>query len=144
MNGGALPGEGRIVPAVMPKGPESNATINGVDAWTIATASPNQDLAAELIAFYLSPDVQKRQAIDTGWLPSRLSVLGDAEVQAANPVAAVLLEQAASPFDSFVTPNYLAITDAIGREIQKALRGEQTASQALSSAKSAIQPLMTW
>jgi multiple sugar transport system substrate-binding protein len=144
MNGGALPGEGRIVPAVMPKGPESNATINGVDAWTIATASPNQDLAAELIAFYLSPDVQKRQAIDTGWLPSRLSVLGDAEVQAANPVAAVLLEQAASPFDSFVTPNYLAITDAIGREIQKALRGEQTASQALSSAKSAVQPLITW
>ncbi|HET9662385.1 MAG TPA: extracellular solute-binding protein [Thermomicrobiales bacterium] len=144
MNGGAAPGEGRIAPAVMPKGPDTNATINGVDAWTIATASPNQELAEELIAFYLSPDVQKRQAIDTGWLPARLSVLGDAEVQSANPVAAVLLEQATSPFDSFITPNYLAITDAIGREIQQALRGEQTASQALTTAKSAIQPLISW
>lgn len=144
MNGGVSPGTGTIVPAVMPKGPESNATIAGVDAWTIAAASPNQDLAAELIGLYLSPEAQKRQVIETGWLPARLSVLGDADVQAANPVAPVLLEQAASPFESFVTTNYLAITDAIGREIQKALRGEQTASQALAAAKSAIQPLIIW
>ena len=144
MNGGASPGTGIIVPAVMPKGPENNATIAGVDAWTVAAASPNQDLAAELIDFYLSPEVQKRQAFDTGWLPARLSVLDDPEVQAVNPVAAVLREQANAPFDSFMTPNYLAITDAIGREIQKALAGEQSASQALTAAKSAIQPLIVW
>ncbi len=144
LNNGAPAGDGVIVPAVMPKGPENNATISGVDAWTIAAASPNQDLAAQLIDFYLSSDVQKRQAIDTGWLPARLSVLGDAEVQAANPVAAVVLEQVKSPFDSFVTPNYLAITDAIGREIQKALRGEQSGAQALTAAKATIQPLITW
>jgi multiple sugar transport system substrate-binding protein len=144
MNGGSPSGTGSIVPAVMPAGPEGNATIAGVDAWTIASASPNQDLAAELIAFYLSPEVQKRQALDTGWLPARLSVLADHDVQAVIPIAAVLLEQAKSPFDSFITPNYLAITDAIGREIQKALRGEQTASQALAAAKSEIEPLITW
>lgn len=144
MNGGVSPGNGAIVPAVMPKGPENNATIAGVDAWTMAAASPNQELAAELIDFYLSSEVQKRQAIVTGWLPARLSVLGDVDVQAFNPVAAVLLEQANAPFDSFVTPNYLAITDAIGREIQKALRGEQSASQALAAAKTAIGPLIVW
>jgi multiple sugar transport system substrate-binding protein len=73
-----------------------------------------------------------------------LSVLADHDVQAVIPIAAVLLEQAKSPFDSFLTPHYLAITDAIGREIQKALRGEQTASQALAAAKSEIEPLITW
>jgi multiple sugar transport system substrate-binding protein len=144
MNGGSPSGTGTILPAVMPTGPENNATIAGVDAWTIASTAPNQDLAAELIAFYLSSEVQKRQALDTGWLPARRSVLADLDVQMVNPVAAVLLEQAESPFDSFVTPNYLAITDAIGREIQKALRGEQSASQALTAAKSAIQPLIIW
>ncbi len=143
LNSGAPPGEGKIVPAVMPKGPQNNATINGVDAWTVATASPNPDQAAQLVEFYLDAEVQKRQVVDTGWLPARLSVLDDPDVQALNPVAAVLREQANTPFDSFVTPNYMAMTDAIGREIQKALRGEQSASQALTAAKSAIRPLIT-
>ncbi len=144
LNGNAPSGEGKIVPAVMPKGPENNATINGVDAWTIAATSPNQELAVQLIEFYLSPEVQKRQFSDTGWLPSRRSVLADPDIQTANPVAAIVLDQADSPFDSFVTPNYMAITDLIGREIQKALRLEQSAAQALRSAKSSIQPLITW
>ena len=144
LNGGAPPGEGKFIPAVMPKGPETNATIAGVDAWTIAATSPNPDLTQQLIEFYLSSDVQKQQAIDTRWLPARRSVLADPDVQIANPLAAVALEQAKVPFDSFITPNYLAITNAIGREIQKALAGQQTAAQALAAAKSAIAPLVTW
>ena len=35
----------------------------------------------KLIEFYLDPAVQTRQVLDTGWLPIRLSVLGDPEVQ---------------------------------------------------------------
>lgn len=142
LNGDAAPGDGNLVPAVMPKGPENNATITGVDAWTIAATTPNPDLAQQLIEFYLSPEVQKRQAIDTHWLPARRSVLADSEVQASNPMAAVLLEQAESPFDNFITPNYLHITNLIGREIQHALHGQQTAAQALQAAKVAIQPLL--
>jgi multiple sugar transport system substrate-binding protein len=142
MNGGAPAGQGKIVPALMPTGPENNASVNGVDAWTIAAASPNPDLATQLALFYLSPEVQKRQLIDTGWLPARLSVLADAEVQQATPVAAVTLEQAKSPFDSFVTRNYMAITNLIGIEIQNALAGEQTPAAALTNATAAIQPLL--
>lgn len=142
MNGGAPAGEGNIVPAVMPTGPENNATVNGVDAWTIAAASPNPELAMQLIEFYLSPEVQKRQSIDTRCLPARLSVLADPDVQQANPVAAVLLEQAKSPFDSFVTRNFMPITNTIGIEIQHALAGQQTAAAALTAATAAIQPLL--
>ena len=75
--------------------------------------------------------MQKRQAIDTGWLPIRLSVLADPEVQKALPNAAVVLEQAKHPYDSFVTQNYNQITQAIGTEIQKALQGRQTAKVAI-------------
>ena len=52
--------------------------------------------------------------IDTGWLPIRLSVLADPEVQKAAPNAAVVLEQAKHPYDSFVTPDYNQVTTAIG------------------------------
>jgi multiple sugar transport system substrate-binding protein len=142
MNGGAPSGAGKIVPAVMPRGPENNASVNGVDAWTIAAASPNPDLATQLIGFYLSPEVQKRQLLETGWLPARLSVLADPEVQQATALAGVMLEQAQSPFDSFVARNYMAVTNLIGMEIQRALAGAQTAAAALTAASAAIQPLL--
>ena len=44
------------------------------------SASPGAG-ACKLIEFYLDPAVQKRQVLDTGWLPIRLSVLQDPEVQ---------------------------------------------------------------
>ncbi len=142
MNAGAPAGEGKIVPAVMPSGPENNATVPAVDAWTLASISPNPDLALQLVEFYLSPEVQRRQWLELGWLPARLSELESPEIQATTPVAAVLREQANAPFDSFVTMDYMEVTLAIGREIQKALRGEQTASQALTAAEDAVRPLL--
>jgi len=143
MSNGAPPGEGAIAPAIMPSGPESNATINGVDAWTMAATSPQQDLAQQLIEFYLAPGTQKRSS-SIRLVASALSVLADPDVQAMSAVAPVLLEQASSPFDSFVTPNYLEITDTIGRQLQKALRREQSAAQALRAARDSIAPLIVW
>jgi multiple sugar transport system substrate-binding protein len=86
--------------------------------------------------------VQKRQALDTGWLPARLSVLADAEVQAAMPHAAVVLEQARYPYSSFLTPDYDAVTQPIGEEIQRALAGEKTAAQALQDASDAVTTIL--
>jgi multiple sugar transport system substrate-binding protein len=82
--------------------------------------------------------VQKRQVLDTGWLPIRLSVLNDPEVQKAASNAAVVLEQATHPYDSFVTPDYNAVTTAIGTEIQKALAGSQSAADAIKNASNQV------
>lgn len=91
---------GKLGGALLPAGPAGSASIDGTDAWTITKTSKNPELAQKLIEFYLDKEVQKRQAIDTGWLPIRLSTLGDPEVQAALPNAAVVLEQATHPYDS--------------------------------------------
>ncbi|MEZ5925742.1 MAG: extracellular solute-binding protein [Hyphomicrobiaceae bacterium] len=125
---------GKIAGALLPAGPAGTASIDGTDAWTITKTSKNPDLAAKLIEFYLDKEVQKRQAIDTGWLPIRLSVLGDPEVQAALPNAAVVLEQAKHPYDSYVTPDYNQVTQAIGTEVSKALAGQQSAKEAMAAA----------
>ena len=100
--------------------------------------SKNPDKARELIEFYLDADVQKRQVLDTGWLPIRLSVLADPEVQAKAPNAAVVLEQAKHPYDSFVTPDYNEVTVAVGTEVQKALQGQKTAAQAIADAQDRV------
>ncbi len=129
---------GELGSSVLPSGPAGTASIDGTDAWTIGLSSENPELAWELIEFYLDPEVQKRQVLDTGWLPIRLSVLEDPEVQAAAVNAAVVLEQAQSPYESFVTPDYNQITQVIGSEIQKALQGEQTAAETLQVASEAV------
>jgi len=129
---------GKIGTAILPSGPVTSASIDGTDAYTIAKNSPNPDLARQLIEFYLDKEVQKRQVLDTGWLPIRLSVLNDPEVQAAAPNAAVILEQANYPYDSFVTPDYNEVTTTIGVEIQKALAGSQSAAEAIQSASDQV------
>lgn len=125
---------GKLAASLLPAGPAGTASIDGTDAWTISKASANPEKARKLIEFYLDKDVQKRQALDTGWLPSRLSVLGDPEVQAALPIAGVVLEQAQHPYDSFVTPDFTQVSQAIGTVVQKALQGQKTAAEAIAEA----------
>lgn len=129
---------GKLGAAVLPAGPAGTASIDGTDAFTITNSSKSQELAAKLIEFYLDPEVQKRQVIDTGWLPIRLSTLADKEVQAAATNAPVILEQAKAPYDSFVTPDYIQVTQAIGTELQKVIRKEKTAAQGIADASDQV------
>jgi multiple sugar transport system substrate-binding protein len=129
---------GKVATSILPAGPVTSASIDGTDAYTITKLSPNPDLSRKLIEFYLQPDVQKRQVLDTGWLPIRLSVLNDPEVQSAAPNAAVVLEQAKYPYDSYVTPDYNEVTTAIGVQIQKALSGSQSAADSIKNASDQV------
>ena len=91
-----------------------------------------------LIDFYLDVEVQKQQAIETGWLPIRLSALKDPEVGKKMPIAPVLLQQSTFPYDSFITPDYDVVTTALGTEILLALRGRKSAAEAIADAADAV------
>ncbi|MCW2308933.1 ABC transporter substrate-binding protein [Rhodobium gokarnense] len=127
---------GKLAASVLPAGPAGTASIDGTDAWTIGKSTKDAEKARKLIEFYLDPVIQKKQALDTGWLPIRLSVLNDPDVQAAMPLAKVVLDQAQHPYDSFVTPDYNEISQAVGTEVQKALQGQKTAAEAIAEAES--------
>src|SRR3954469_2103937 len=125
---------GKLGTAVPPAGSAGTASIDGTDAWTIAKTSASPELAMKLIEFYLDPAVQTWQVLDTGWLPIRLSVLKDPAASKVTPNAALALWQAQHPYDSFVTPDYNEVTQAIGTEIQRALQGDKTVEEALQDA----------
>jgi multiple sugar transport system substrate-binding protein len=135
--------QGKLGGAILPAGPAGSASIDGSDAWTVAALTDEPDLALDLIEFYLDPEVQKKQLLDTGWLPVRLSVLADPEVQQAATNAAVVLEQARHPYDSFVTPDYDAVTQVLGTEIQQALAGTKTAAEAIRDASDEVGAIVT-
>ena len=129
---------GKLGSAVLPAGEAGTASVDGGDAFSVTTSAKDPDLAVKLIEFYLSPEAQKAQALETGWLPIRLSVLADAEVQKAAPNATTLLEQAKSPYDSFITPDYNEVTLAIGTEVTKAIKGDTSPKQAMQDASDAV------
>jgi multiple sugar transport system substrate-binding protein len=141
-NGPDSPIAGQVGAALNPAGPAGTASIDGTDAYTITKTSADPELARKLIEFYLDPAVQKSQSIDTGWLPIRLSVLNDPEVQEKSANAKVVLEQAQHPYDSFVTPDYNEVTIAISTEIQKALQGQQDAATSIKTASDAVKAIV--
>lgn len=133
---------GAFATAVLPAGPAGTASLDGSDGWSIRRNTPIPKLATSLIAFYLDKRVQKQMALTTDWLPARLSVLADNDVQAAAPHAATLLAQAKQPFANFVTPDYDAVTQAIGDEVVAALKGIKTAKQAVADAAAAVDAIV--
>jgi multiple sugar transport system substrate-binding protein len=133
---------GKVGAAILPAGPAGSATLDGADAWTVATTAKDKDLAAQLIGFYLSPEQQKAQVLQTGWLPILTSVLSDPEVQKAAPNAEVILEQRKYPCNSFLTPDYTQVTQAIGSEVQAALQGNKTAAQAIADSSESVRAIV--
>lgn len=128
--------------ALLPAGPAGTASIDGADAWAIAANSKDQNLAANLISFYLSREIQIAQAAATGWLPIRLSAFADKQVQQACPNGAVVAQQAAHPYSSFLTPDYDDVTRAIGVELISALSGKIKPKAALSAAAASVNAII--
>ena len=69
---------GKLGSAILPAGPAGSAprSTAPMPGPSPSSKEPGQR-AMKLIEFYLDPEVQKRQVLDTGWLPIRLSVLAD-------------------------------------------------------------------
>jgi multiple sugar transport system substrate-binding protein len=132
----------QVKTALLPAGPAGTASIDGADAWTISAKSKQQDLAASLLGFYLSKEIQIEQAVATGWLPIRLSAFTDARVKKACPHGAVALQQAAHPYSSFLTPDYDDVTRAIGTELLKALAGTKKPKAALLAAAESVNAII--
>ena len=133
---------GKVQTSLLPAGPAGTASIDGADAWTISAKTKQQDLATRLISFFLSVEMQVQQAVATGWLPVRRSAYDDARVTRACPQANVVAQQAQHPYSSFLTPDYEAITEALGREIIKALAGKEEPKVALAAAERSVNAIV--
>ncbi len=127
----------------IPKG-KSGKGVGMMGNWLlgIPKASKNQQAAADFIKWMLQADTQKTYAQNNG-IPSRTSILKDAELGKANVYFPVLAEALQAP------PNWRPRTDQwnavekiIGTHLNKALTGGETADQAATGAAAEIRTLM--
>ena len=102
----------------------------------------SRSAAADFIKYMLQADTQKLYAQNKG-IPSRTSVLKDAELGKANPYFPVLADALQAP------PNWRPRTDQwnavetiLGTELNAALTGGKSAEDAAKSAADQIRTLM--
>ncbi len=134
---------GKVAFIPIPKG-KSGKGVGMMGNWLlgIPKASKNQQAAADFIKWMLQADTQKTYAQNNG-IPSRTSILKDAELGKTNVYFPVLAEALQAP------PNWRPRTDQwnavekiIGTHLNKALTGGETADQAATGAAAEIRTLM--
>jgi multiple sugar transport system substrate-binding protein len=127
----------------IPAGP-SGKGIGMMGNWMLAipAASQNGAKAAEFIKCALTAESQKVMAANKG-IPSRTSVLNDAELGAANPYFPVLAQALQVPPNWRPrTDQWNAVESIIGTHLNGALAGLETADDAATKASEEIRTLM--
>jgi multiple sugar transport system substrate-binding protein len=128
----------------LPLRAEGGRSYSVLGGWQFAiantTSAPRE--AWELVSFLGNVEQQKMRAIDHGFIPTRKSVLADAEVRAANPQFEQLerFREAIRPRP--IVPAYREISRILSLHVHKALLGEESPRDALRAAAVRIVPLL--
>ena len=87
------PVKGKVEIAPLPAGPDGRKT-GALGGWQFAVPkySKNVDAAADLAMYLTSAEVQKKRAIEGGYIPAMPALFRDKEVLAANPYMGRLLD----------------------------------------------------
>lgn len=137
-NGESSPVKGKFDVTVLPKGPGANgknsATFGG-HSLSVSRFSKNPKVAADLVVYLTSTEVQKDRAINGGYNPSRPAVYKDADVLKASPFLGRL-------YDVFVNAvvrpttvtgeKYPRVSEAFWNAVNAVLIGQAKAEDALS------------
>lgn len=130
------PVRSRVGVALLPKGGPDARPAAALGGWHLAVSrySAHVDLAADLVMYMTSAEVQKRRAIEGGFNPTRPALYRDPDVISANPFMAGL----SNVFDNAVARpsvstgmKYPAVSRAIANAANDVLSGRSPADQAM-------------
>jgi trehalose/maltose transport system substrate-binding protein len=131
------PISGKFDVSVLPKGPGPdgrNAACLGGWQLMVSTYSKNADVAADLVKYLSSAEIQKQRAIEISELPTRPALYSDPDILAKNPwfknIPEVLSNAVARP--STVTgADYNQISTAFFQNVNQVLSGTESAADAV-------------
>jgi len=130
-----------IAPVPAPEGGTTASNVGG-EHLILFKNSAQSTAAWEFIKFLTSSEIQLRWDMETGFMPVLKSVGENPEylnwVQETEPRMLPFVEGMPFAHTRPATPLYNPISDAFSREIQKALLGESTPSDALNAAEKAV------
>ena len=139
---------GKFAVTVLPQGNgdagKHAATLGG---WQLMVSkySKNQDVAADLVRYLTSSEIQKRDAIELTRLPTRPALYADHDVLAANPWFGQLLPvftNAVARPSTVLKSNYNQFANLFFSHTNKVLNGEEAPQEALQTVAGGTERLM--
>lgn len=118
-----------------------NSNVYGTWAIGIPNNSQNKDLAKELLAYLMDPEVQKA-TIPSGGVPCRYSSLQDPEVLATYPQYEVVCKALESGTYRPVIAQWTQFYTTLGTEMDSIINGIKTVDQGLADAQAQLTELM--
>jgi trehalose/maltose transport system substrate-binding protein len=136
------PISGKFAATVLPKGGADGKNAACLGGWNLMVSaySKNPDVAADLVRYLVSPEAQKKRAIDLSQLPTRPEVYTDPDVLAKNPWfknAVEILNNAIARPSTVTGANYNQVSTAFFQGVNQVLSGTQSAQQAVSDVERA-------
>ena len=124
--------------APLPRGGEDGRNAATLGGWQLAVSrySDNPDVAADLVRFLTSSEMQKHRAVEGGFAPTYPELYRDPEVLAANPYFEQLLqclEGAVAPPSAVAGERYEGVTEAVSNAVHAALSGEGAVPEELAT-----------
>ena len=124
-----------------PDAEANNANVYGIWCLGIPSNSQNKELAAELLAYLMDPEVQYG-TVASGGVPCRYSSLQDEEVLAQYPQYEVVCQALESGVYRPVIAEWTEIYTTLGSEMDNIINGAKTVEEGLNDAQAALEELM--
>ena len=124
--------------APLPQGGADGRSAATLGGWQLAVSrhSDNPELAADLVRFLTSQDMQKIRAVEGGFAPTYPELYDDPEVLAANPYFEQLLrclEGAVAPPSAVAGDRYDGVASAFYSAVHAVLSGDGEAADKLAT-----------
>lgn len=124
-----------------PDAEANNANVYGIWCLGIPSNSQNKELAAELLAYLMDPEVQYG-TVASGGVPCRYSSLQDEEVLAQYPQYGVVCQALESGVYRPVIAEWTEFYTTLGSEMDNIINGAKTVEEGLNDAQAALEELM--
>ena len=124
-----------------PDAEANNANVYGIWCLGIPSNSQNKELAAELLAYLMDPEVQYG-TVASGGVPCRYSSLQDEEVLAQYPQYEVVCQALESGVYRPVSAEWTEFYTTLGSEMDNIINGAKTVEEGLNDAQAALEELM--
>lgn len=128
---------GKLGVAELPRGEMGSRGHSTLGGWQLFLSkdSKNKEEAVTFMKFYTSEMAMKLHAINDSYLPARTSLYSDSEILEANPFFGMIKDVLANAVPRPKTPFYAETSSIIQVEVQNALNGNKSVSEALSDAQ---------
>ncbi|WP_027892962.1 ABC transporter substrate-binding protein [Calidithermus chliarophilus] len=142
------PVKGKIGVTVLPKGPGAsgkNAATLGGWQLMVSAYSKNQKVAADLVRYFTSVEVQKDNAINLSRLPTRPALYNDKDVLAKNAWFKDLLpvfQNAVGRPSGVAGAKYNQVSEAFWTGVHEAISGQKAADVALKEIETKLQRIL--